>query len=118
MPRQFFRRFSWSRQHNDQSSTTDHDPHSERTKGQLIIFLSAVSDEFRAYRTRLRDDLMRAAEVGAVIQEDFDAVGAGTLEGLDLRIRDCSAVVHLIGDMSGASLRHQPSGASLMVTRT
>jgi len=35
--------------------------------GQLIIFLSTVSDEFRGYRAQLRDDLMRAAEVGAVI---------------------------------------------------
>src|SRR5262249_8840549 len=26
----------------------------------------------------------------------------GTLEGLDARIRDCAAVVHLIGDMTGA----------------
>jgi hypothetical protein len=45
---------------------------------------------------------MRASEVGPVIQEDFDPVGEGTLEGLDARIRDCAAVVHLIGDMAGA----------------
>jgi hypothetical protein len=74
----------------------------EAAAGQLIIFLSAVSDEFRAYRARLRDDLMRAAEVGSVIQEDFTVLGEGTLDGLDARIRNCAAVVHLIGDMSGA----------------
>jgi hypothetical protein len=68
----------------------------------LIIFLSAVSDEFRGYRERLRGDLSRASEVGCVIQENFDPVGEGTLEGLDARIRDCAAVVHLIGDMAGA----------------
>jgi hypothetical protein len=89
---------------NDQTSATALGtfPRRESAKGQLIIFLSAVSDEFRSYRAHLRDNIMRAAEVGAVIQEDFGAVGAGTLEGLDARIRDCTAVVHLMGDMSGA----------------
>ncbi len=73
----------------------------ETAAGQLIIFLSAVSDEFRGYRARLSDDLMGSAEVGSVRQEDFDPVGEGTLDGLEARIRGCAAVVHLIGDMSG-----------------
>ncbi|MBS0242665.1 MAG: NACHT domain-containing protein, partial [Proteobacteria bacterium] len=66
-----------------------------------IIFLSAVSDEFRSYRAQLKGDLERAAQVPSIIQEYFDAVGQGTLGGLDARIRRCSAVVHLIGDMAG-----------------
>jgi hypothetical protein len=102
---QFFARFRGSPKRDGErpSTTTGKAPAQvEPHKGQLIIFLSAVSDEFGGYRARLRDDLMRAAEVGAAIQEDFGAIGTGTLEGLDARIRDCTAVVHLIGEMSGA----------------
>ncbi len=66
-----------------------------------IIFLSAVSDEFRGYREHLKRALEHAAQVPSIIQEYFDAVGQGTLGGLDARVRCCTAVVHLIGDMPG-----------------
>ncbi len=50
----------------------------------------------------MKGALERAAQVSSIIQEYFDAVGQGTLGGLDARIRRCSAVVHLIGDMAGS----------------
>src|SRR5262249_36400986 len=68
---------------------------------QPIIFLSAVSGEFRGYRAQMREDLIRAGNFGIKIQEEFDVVGEGTLLGLDERIKGCDAVVHLIGDMAG-----------------
>lgn len=67
----------------------------------LKLFLSAVSDEFRTYRTEIRDTLSRSRNISVKIQEDFGAVGVGTLAKLDTYIRDCTAVVHLIGDMTG-----------------
>ena len=36
------------------------------------------------------------------VQEDFKDYGNGTLDGLDLLIADCDAVLHLVGDMTGA----------------
>jgi hypothetical protein len=76
-------------------------PTTETSAAPPIIFLSAVSDEFRSYREHLKGALERAAQVPSIIQEQFDAVGQGTLGGLDARIRRCTAVVHLIGDMPG-----------------
>ena len=68
------------------------------------IFLSTVSDEFRAYRDQLRHDLTRH-NVEVKVQEDFKDLGTVTLEKLDLYISHCDAVVHLVGDMTGADAK-------------
>ena len=71
------------------------------------IFLSTVSDEFRAYRDQLRSDLTRH-NVEVKVQEDFKDLGGDTLDKLDVYIADCDAVVHLVGDMTArirASMR-------------
>src|SRR5258708_9963571 len=65
------------------------------------IFLSAVSAEFGSYRDHLRRDLDRP-NVTVKIQEDFIATGSETLDKLDDYIRKCDAVIHLVGDMTGA----------------
>ncbi|MGB7977279.1 MAG: hypothetical protein WCF81_23685 [Roseiarcus sp.] len=66
------------------------------------IFLSAVSDEFRDYREQLRHDLTRP-DVEVKVQEDFIDLGSVTLDKLDVYIDACDAVVHLVGDMTGAA---------------
>jgi hypothetical protein len=66
------------------------------------IFLSTVSDEFRAYRDWLRKDLTRH-NVEVKVQEDFNDLGRGTLDELDVYIAHCDAVVHLVGHMTGAA---------------
>src|SRR3954447_12027160 len=76
------------------------------------IFLSTVSDEFRAYRDQLRSDLTRH-NVEVKVQEDFKDYGGVTLDKLDLYISHCDAVVHLVGDMTGAD----PSSASVQAIR-
>src|SRR3954447_23480610 len=68
------------------------------------IFLSTVSDEFRAYRDQLRSDLTRP-NVEVKVQEDFKDSGTGTLDNLDRYIASCDAVVHLVGDMTGADAK-------------
>jgi tetratricopeptide (TPR) repeat protein len=65
------------------------------------IFLSTVSDEFRLYRDLLRTDLTRQ-NVEVKVQEDFKDLGSDTLDKLDVYIAHCDAVVHLVGDMTGA----------------
>ena len=65
------------------------------------IFLSTVSDEFRRYRDLLRSDLTRH-NVEVKVQEDFKDLGGETLDKLDVYIAYCDAVVHLVGDMTGA----------------
>jgi tetratricopeptide (TPR) repeat protein len=65
------------------------------------IFLSTVSAEFRSYRDALRRDLDRP-NVTVKVQEDFVATGSATLDKLDDYIRQCDAVIHLVGDMTGA----------------
>src|SRR4051812_27569341 len=65
------------------------------------IFLSAVSDEFRACRDQLRSDLTRH-NVEVKVQEDFKDSGTGTLDNLDRYIASCDAVVYLVGNMTGA----------------
>ena len=77
------------------------------------IFLSTVSDEFRAYRDQLRSDLTRP-NVEVKVQEDFKDQGRGTLDELDVYIADCDAVVHLAGDMVGSA----PGEAALRALRT
>ena len=73
------------------------------------IFLSTVSAEFRSYRDALRQDLDRP-NVTVKVQEDFIATGTETLDKLDEYIRQCHAVIHLVGDMTGA-LAQAPSVA-------
>jgi hypothetical protein len=68
------------------------------------IFLSTVSDEFRNYRDQLRTDLTRH-NVEVKVQEDFKDYGGVTLDKLDLYISTCDAVVHLVGDMTGADAK-------------
>ena len=65
------------------------------------IFLSTVSDEFRAYRDQLRGDLTRH-NVEVKVQEDFKDLGGDTLDKLDVYIAHCDGVVHLAGDMTGS----------------
>jgi hypothetical protein len=68
----------------------------------VSVFISTVSDEFRAYRDQLVHDLTRQ-NVAVKVQEDFKDLGGDTLDKLDAYIADCDAVVHLVGDMCGAS---------------
>jgi hypothetical protein len=75
------------------------------------IFLSTVSAEFRSYRELLRQKLTRP-NVTIQVQEDFIATGTETLDLLDRYIRDCDAVIHLVGDMTGA-MAQAPSVAWL-----
>ena len=74
------------------------------------IFLSAVSDEFRDYRDRLRADLTRP-DVEVKIQENFKDFGTVTLDKLDRYIAGCDAVVHLVGDMTGAAAKDASTSA-------
>ena len=83
---------------------------------QVTLFISAVSNEFaedaahapeRArgpgdYRTYLRDKLT-CPDVCVKVQEDFIAGGVLTLDKLLLYIKQCDAVIHLVGDMTGAA---------------
>jgi tetratricopeptide (TPR) repeat protein len=71
------------------------------------IFLSTVSDEFRAYRDALRGDLTRH-NVEVKVQEDFKDLGGDTLDKLDVYIAHCDAVVHLVGDMTGSAAGELP----------
>ena len=65
------------------------------------IFLSTVSDEFGGHRDLLRADLTRH-NVEVKVQEDFKDLGGSTLDELDVYISHSDAVVHLVGDMTGA----------------
>ncbi|BCM88076.1 FxSxx-COOH system tetratricopeptide repeat protein [Methylobacterium indicum] len=67
----------------------------------MRVFISAVSDEFLAYREQLRRDLTRH-DVEVKVQEEFKDYGGLTLEKLDVYIIACDAVVHIVGDMTGA----------------
>ena len=74
------------------------------------IFLSTVSDEFRAYRDQLRSGLTRH-NVEVKVQEDFKDLGRGMLDELDVYIAHCDAVVHLVGDMTGSDPGEHALGA-------
>jgi tetratricopeptide (TPR) repeat protein len=74
------------------------------------IFLSTVSDEFRAYRDQLRSDLTRH-NVEVKVQEDFIDLGHDTLDKLDVYIEHCDAVVHLAGNMTGSDPGERALGA-------
>jgi hypothetical protein len=91
------------------------------------LFLSAVTDEFQSYRDRLRRGLQRP-NVTVQIQEDFIATGTETLDKLDTYVAGCDAVIHLVGDMTGAwaapatlsalKLRYPALGERLSCLRT
>ena len=72
--------------------------HSEGCK--MKIFLSAVSDQFRACRDALHSDL---SAVGAevVVQEDFQQRGGSLLEKLEGYIASCNRIIALVGDAYG-----------------
>jgi hypothetical protein len=74
------------------------------------IFLSTVSDEFRDYRDQLRRDLTRH-NVEVKVQEDFKDLGSVTLDKLDVYIAACDAVVHFVGDMTGAAAKAESTKA-------
>jgi hypothetical protein len=76
------------------------------------VFLSTVSDEFRDYRDQLRGDLTRP-NVEVKVQEDFKDLGGVTLDKLDVYIKACDAVVHLVGDMTGADAKEFSTKAIL-----
>jgi WD40 repeat protein len=78
----------------------------ERQLATIQIFLSTVTAEFRSYRDALRHYLDRP-NVAVKVQEDFIATGKETLDMLDLYIKHCHAVVHLVGDMTGAPAKSQ-----------
>jgi len=78
---------------------------------QVCIFLSTVSAEFRRYRDALRHSLERP-NVTVKVQEDFIVTGTETLDLLDEYIRHCDAVIHLVGDMTGA-MAQAPSVAAI-----
>jgi tetratricopeptide (TPR) repeat protein len=82
---------------------------------QVTLFISAVSSEFAEdpgqhpdrvsgpgdYRTYLRDKLT-GPDVSVKVQEDFIAGGVLTLDKLVLYVKECDAVIQLVGDMTGA----------------
>jgi hypothetical protein len=68
------------------------------------IFLSAVSDEFRSYRELLAQWLKRP-DLSVQVQEDFIPSGSESLEELDNYIKQCEAVIHIVGDMTGRKPR-------------
>jgi tetratricopeptide (TPR) repeat protein len=78
----------------------------------ISVFISTVSDEFRAYRDQLVHDLTRH-NVSVKVQEDLKDLGGDTLDKLDVYIAHCDAVVHLVGDMCGAAADERPQQALL-----
>ena len=72
------------------------------------IFLSMVSDEFRACRALLTQDLERAG-VDVATQEKWGTLGATTLAKLDTYLQACDAVIHVLGDALG----HLPPAAAV-----
>src|ERR1700733_5349552 len=71
--------------------------------GEFRVFISAVCSEFGKVRSAIASDL-RSRGLSVKVQEDFRlGTGADTLlRKLHNYIHDCSAVVCVIGDRSGA----------------
>ena len=68
------------------------------------LFMSCVSSEFKSYRLKLANHLA-AAKGGSFeikVQEDFQQGGFTLLDKLAEYIRECDAVIHLVGDACGA----------------
>ena len=78
------------------------------------IFLSTVSAEFRSYRDALRPR-PRSPKRDGQGAGDFIATGTETLDKLDDYIRECDAVIHLVGDMTGTMA--QPSSLAAIRKR-
>jgi hypothetical protein len=78
------------------------------------IFVSCVSDEFGAYRDRLRTDLTRH-NVEVKVQEDFKDYGVPTVVNDDVYIGASDAVIHVVGDMTGAIA--QPALTEAILTK-
>ena len=78
----------------------------------ISVFLSTVSDEFRAYREQLEGDLTRH-NVAVKVQEQFKDLGGDTLDKLDTYIAHCDAVIHLVGDMCGSAANGRQQQALL-----
>nr|WP_236599955.1 hypothetical protein [Ramlibacter alkalitolerans] len=76
--------------------------------------MSAVTAEFGPYRERIRRALSLPG-VTVKTQEEFVPTGTETLDKLDLYIRECDAVIHLVGDMTGAMAR--PASVALIRER-
>ena len=74
-------------------------PRQARPRAQ--IFLSAVTAEFGSYRDAIRRDLTRPNR-SVKIQEDLIPSADTTLLALDDYIRECDAVIHIVGDATGA----------------
>jgi tetratricopeptide (TPR) repeat protein len=79
----------------------------------IRLFLSCVSDEFHkpdpagrrpflSYRDHLAQSF-RKARVEIIVQEDFAQSFGDLLQTLDEEVARCHVVVHLVGDMAGAS---------------
>lgn len=66
------------------------------------LFISCVSGEFGVYREPLRKALA-LPDIDVKIQEEFKPQGNDTLSMLVDYIEPCAAVVHFVGDMSGAA---------------
>jgi CHASE2 domain-containing sensor protein len=73
-----------------------------RARGTVQILLSAVSNEFGSYRPAFKIGVERPWSSGKT-QSEFLRSGHYTLEMLDQYIEPCDAVVHICGDMTGAS---------------
>jgi formylglycine-generating enzyme required for sulfatase activity len=67
----------------------------------MQIFLSAVTQQFKACRDALASDL-RAAGCVVRVQEDFIQTGRTLIGKLERYVDDCNAVVALVGDAFGA----------------
>jgi uncharacterized protein (DUF3820 family) len=65
-------------------------------------FISCVSGEFGGYRSRLEADL-GSTDVHWITQEGFPQSRFDTVVKLDTEIRQCDAVIHLVGRGSGAT---------------
>lgn len=74
------------------------------------LSLSTVSAEFLSYRERLRHLLTRPY-VDVKVQKDFIATGDEILEMLDTYVQCCDAVIHLVGDITGAMAKPQSVAA-------
>ncbi len=66
----------------------------------VVLFISAASADFRAERKALAARL-HGARVTAKVQEDFIPHGEQTLAELDVYVRGCDFVVHLLGPSAG-----------------
>lgn len=78
------------------------------------IFLSTSTAEFGSYRVPLSTELDRP-NCSVKVQENFIAGVDTTLDKLDDYILKCNAVIHLVGDMTGAMAKAQSVEA--IVTR-